>query len=354
VHYFYNQDDFGDWNENGFRYRPGDDLADTALMVHHSPDLEGSEMQRIHEAYPQYRKEDRFWSDGMIRVSGREYSGLAESPCMAGGEFSCLSCHKMHKSPDDPRSLKEWANDQLAPGMRGDEACLQCHERFREDPEQHTHHLAGSNGSRCYNCHMPYTTYGLLKAIRSHQVSSPSVAESVETGRPNACNQCHLDKTLAWTSEHLGERYGTPPVELTGDERKIAASVLWSVKGDAGQRALMAWSLGWDAAREASGEDWMPGYLTQLMGDRYDAVRFIAGRSLSRIPGIESTDYDAFGERQQRVEITRRIFEEWEAMQGRVARANEELLIDPQGLLRRDEVTRLLRDRDNRPVILKE
>ena len=44
-----------------------------------------------------------------------------------------MSCHKLHKSPDDPRSLKEWANDQLAPGMRSDEACLQCHETFRED-----------------------------------------------------------------------------------------------------------------------------------------------------------------------------------------------------------------------------
>ena len=50
---------------------------------------------------------------------------------------------------------------------------------------------------------MPRTTFGLLRAIRSHQVSSPTVKESVEYGRPNACNLCHLDQTLARTAEKL-------------------------------------------------------------------------------------------------------------------------------------------------------
>ncbi len=354
MHFFNSQADISDWNENGYRYRPGAELSDTALMVHHSPHLEGSEMPRILEAYPQYHKEDFFWSDGMVRVSGREYSGLVESPCMAGGEFTCLSCHRMHKSPDDPRSLKEWANDQLIPGMQSDEACLQCHESFREDLEQHTFHAAESTGSRCYNCHMSYTTYGLLKAIRSHQVDSPTVAASVETGRPNACNQCHLDRTLAWTSDYLEQWYGTPQVELSEDQRNIAASVLWSLRGDAGQRALMAWSMGWQAAREASGTDWMPAYLAQLLADPYDAVRFIAGRSLRTIPGVDSVDYDAFAEPPRRAEVARRVFEEWEARANRVDRTNEELLIDSRGALRRNEISRLLQERNNRPVVLKE
>ena len=47
---------------------------------------------------------------------------------------------------------------------------------------------------------MPYTTYGLLKTIRSHtDQQSVGRRRRVETGRPNACNLCHLDKTLAWT-----------------------------------------------------------------------------------------------------------------------------------------------------------
>ena len=93
---------------------------------------------------------------------------------------------------------------------------------------------------------MPPTSYALLKAIRSHQISSPTVAASLETGRPNACNQCHLDKTLDWTAENLQKWYGVPKPKLSKEEKTVAASVLWTLKGDAGQRALMAWSLGWE------------------------------------------------------------------------------------------------------------
>ena len=88
---------------------------------------------------------------------------------------------------------------------------------------------------------MPHTTYGLLKAIRSHEIDSPSVQSTLSTGRPNACNLCHLNKSLAWTAEHLTSWYGESPVELSDDERTIAASVLWALRGDAAQRR---WSLG--------------------------------------------------------------------------------------------------------------
>src|SRR5947208_5654909 len=69
-----------------------------------------------------------------------------------------------------------------------------------------SHHLAASSGSQCYDCHMPHTTYGVLKAIRSHQVGSPRVADELATGRPNACNLCHLDKPLAWTAHQLDRK----------------------------------------------------------------------------------------------------------------------------------------------------
>lgn len=47
-----------------------------------------------------------FWSDGTIRVTGREYMGIIESPCYRGKALSCLSCHSLHKSENDPRPLK--------------------------------------------------------------------------------------------------------------------------------------------------------------------------------------------------------------------------------------------------------
>ena len=56
-------------------------------------------------------------------------------------------------------------------------------------------------------------------------------------------------------------------------ERDVAAGVLWAVRGDAGQRALVAWHMGWGPAQEASGTDWLPLYLALLLDDPYPAVR---------------------------------------------------------------------------------
>jgi hypothetical protein len=170
--------------------------------------------------------------------------------------------------------------------MDGPRACTQCHAEYAE-PERlraHTHHAPTSSGSDCLNCHMPFTTYGLTKAIRSHTITSPSMAKTLATGRPDACNQCHLDKTLGWAADHLHEWYGHERPPLDEERETIAASVRWAVSGDAGQRALMAWSLGWPAAREVSGTGWMPYLLSTLLQDPYDAVRFVAMQSVRRDP----------------------------------------------------------------------
>ncbi len=225
----------GHWND----FRPGEDLHATRHVIRPNSSESLVDLQQQLKQDPDFLR-SYYWSDGMVRVSGREYNGLIESPCYQGGKFSCLSCHSMHDS--DP-------NDQLAAGMQSDQACLQCHEKYREKVAEHTHHAPSSAGSRCYNCHMPHTTYGLLKAIRSHQVSSPSVASSVQTGRPNACNQCHLDKSLGWTQTHLSEWYATPKVELNDEQAKLSAMAVMLLRGDAGQRALTAWSMGWDEAQ---------------------------------------------------------------------------------------------------------
>ena len=91
----------------------------------------------------------------------------------------------------------------------------------------------------------------------------------------------------------LARWYGDAPrPSLSDDERSIAASLLWLLRGDAGQRAIAAQAMGWAPAQEASGTDWMAPYLAQLLDDPYDAVRFIAGRSLRTLPGFEAFEYD--------------------------------------------------------------
>lgn len=281
-----------EWFQRGFAYRPGADLlADRTLKT---------------------KGDEQFWSDGLIRVAGREYNALEGSGCFERGEMSCLSCHVLHQADGDPRPRAEWADDQLRPAS-GDAACLQCHPKFTADPTAHTHHAAESAGSRCMNCHMPHTTYGLLKGVRTHRVASPSVASSLATGRPNACNQCHLDRSLGWTAAALHDWYGTPVPALTQEQRDVSAAVWWTLRGDAAQRALMAWSFGWEPAQQASRSDWLAPYLAELLVDPYEAVRVIAERSLRGISGMPAARLDVLGAPAARAAAKAAVLAAWRA-----------------------------------------
>ncbi|MFP6907051.1 MAG: C cytochrome precursor, partial [Verrucomicrobiota bacterium] len=268
--------------EHGRVLRPGMDLSDAGYTIwdqmnnRDHPEVVKRNAERP-ETVPM-----SFWGDGMIRVSGREYNGLINSPCFLHDnpeqQMSCMSCHTMHQGKKDPRPAKEWANDQLKPGMYGNPACLQCHDTYTDEAvlTAHTHHPADSLGSTCYNCHMPYTTYGLLKAIRSHTITSPSAQETQAHGRPNACSHCHLDRSLAWAGEHLQAWYGIEQPRFSPEETAVPASLVALYAGDAGQRALAAWAMGWADARETSGADWLARALMEVLNDPYHAVRYIA------------------------------------------------------------------------------
>jgi hypothetical protein len=346
-------------NWDGLPYRPGAELTASRFLAQPTRNHGSDTMQRLLESDAGFLR-DSFWSDGKVRVSGREYNGLLESPCFANAPtdartLTCFSCHTMHQTAQpDRRPIAEWANDQLAPGMDGDAACTQCHEPIARDVPAHTKHGGGSAGSRCYNCHMPYTTYGLLKTIRSHTVSSPSAAESVDTGRPNACNLCHLDKTLAWTGDALERWYGMPRAALSDDQQQVAAALLWALRGDAGQRAIVAEAFGWSPAQQASGTDWMPPYLAELINDPYDAVRFIAGRSLRTLPAFSEFPYDFAAPASARYQSQLQAMGVWDRTRPRPGRTDASLLMTSAGSVNVDAFLRLLKERDNRRVLLRE
>jgi predicted CXXCH cytochrome family protein len=329
------------WTQTGFRFRPGDDLEKTTPVVRPRRRAEQPWLDSVLAKTPDLFA-DFFWSDGMIRVAGREFNGLIESPCFQRGKMSCFSCHSMHQSDPD---------DQLARGMEGNRACLTCHEKINANVAGHTRHRPESTGSLCYNCHMPHTAYALLKAIRSHEIDSPSVASSLTTGRPNACNLCHLDQTLAWTGGYLTQWYGQPAASLSEVQRTTAASLLWLLSGDAGQRALVAWSYGWEPALQASGDFWQTPFLMELLADPYAAVRHVAFRSLRKTPALTGLNYDFV-----QPELTSRELEKlrvtWKA-QGPVRDAHR-ILLRSDGTLDRDSVARLLQQRNNRSVRLRE
>jgi hypothetical protein len=270
------------WVERGHEAAPPDPIAAWGSLVEHPVVASTDLADRLLDDDPDFFA-DRYWSDGMVRVSGREYNGLVRSPCAADESFSCLTCHRMHASGDVDGS--PWRDDQLEPGAREGEVCLSCHQAIASDVVAHTHHPADSTGSRCVDCHMPHTTYGLLKAIRSHTIDSPDVSVSLQTGRPNACNLCHLDRSSSWSADWLERWYGIGrPDEVPAEH---AASVEWLIAGDAGQRALLAWHLGWTPAIEASGATWQVPLLATLLDDPYAAVRIVAARSLAQFMELD-------------------------------------------------------------------
>ena len=338
----------------GFAFRPGDELTDSRHVFRFGKDEDLPIVKQKLKRNPKFW-EQQFWSDGMVRVSGREFNGLLETACYQRGKMSCLSCHDMHPGEKDTRPREQWADDQMKVKMRGNDACLQCHTEYKSDEKLalHTHHAAGSTGSNCYNCHMPHTTLGLMKAMRSHTIDNPDVATTLATGRPNACNLCHLDKSLAWTSQHLEQWYKVPAPKLTPEQSEVASSVRWILKGDAGQRAIVGWHFSWSPAKKASGTDWMAPYLAELLTDSYDVVRFIGYHSLKELPEFSEFEYDFVGSKEGQQQDREKAMQQWNESENR-PQPSRALLISDQKALIKKQFNAMREQRIDPPITLVE
>jgi hypothetical protein len=290
---------------------------------------------------------ERWWDDGTVLAGGREYTALSAAACFKRGELSCLNCHSMHHS--DPV-------DQLKSGMEGFGSCITCHKlaKYTTEVQKHTFHAPQSSGSDCLNCHMPFTTYALLKGIRSHQIASPKVEPSARYGTPNACNLCHLDRPLAWTQKHLGERYQQRPVDLTDEQQNVSAALLWLLKGNAAQRVITAWHFGWKPAQIASGTNWLAPFLSYLLADPYGVVRYVAAQAFDQLPGGKPPGFD-FLEAEPALESqAAEVLAKWETNNPPPHPRGSAVLLDEKGALMKQRIQKLLRERDNRPVSIKE
>ncbi|HTL68448.1 MAG TPA: hypothetical protein VL200_12355 [Lacunisphaera sp.] len=342
------------WTQFGRKYRPGQEELPQKFVLQPNTADHAAQKQAILRNNPHYFS-DRFWPDGMVRVTGREMNAVLASPCFKGGHFSCVSCHEMHAPTAGDAALPTWADGhQLVAPDDSNAACLQCHREIGAKLAAHTHHAAGSTGSSCYNCHMPHTAFGLLRAIRSHQVSSPSVQETLQQGRPNACNLCHLDKPLGWTAEKLAAWYGRPAPALSDDDRRIAAGVRWLLQGNAGVRALTSWSMGWQPAQQASGRDWLYPYLFTGLNDPYAVVRFIAWRSLRTLPGYGDFPFDDTQEGAHLDAAVHAGYGEWRQRVVAPATFPASTGLAPDGGFEEDIFRRLLHQRDQSPVFIVE
>ena len=325
-------------------FHPGEELLKTRFYPQ-PPRVGATEAERA-----DYKRNEAFfrelwWPDGTILAGGREYTGLLASGCYSRGEMSCLSCHSMHSS--DP-------NDQLKPGMDGPSACVKCHTepKYTSRIMEHTRHAVGSEGSNCLNCHMPYTSYALFKAIRSHQIGSPSYESSVRYGVPNACNLCHLDKSLDWAGRELARRRGVAEPSEPSKDGDVSAFLVWILRGDAAQRAIAAWHAGWEPALKASGSGWQAPFLARLLDDPYPVVRHIAGERIRGLKGYGGIETDFLATADVRKLDVERALARW--TRATVDRVSPSVLLLPDGKVMEDRLRELLGRRDNRSVTIKE
>ena len=129
--------------------------------------------------------------------------------------------------------------------------------------------------------------------------------------------------------------------------------MLWLLRGDAGQRALVAWSMGWPPAQQASGTGWMAPSLSVLMNDPYEAYASSPTARCDRCPG-SALRLRVHGATIERSAGVMRVMEVWRRS-GSLAQAPNApaLLLEPDGSMKAD-VTRLLRQRDHRRIDLPE
>lgn len=131
-----------------------------------------------------------FHFDGRDLGENYTFTSWRMSPCVKSGQLSCLHCHT---SSGQNRFAEE-----------PNRACLPCHASHVDRASEHSHHPAGSAGSRCVSCHMPTTEFARM--LRSdHSMRPPTPAVTAELGSPNACNQCHADKDAAWADRQVRE-----------------------------------------------------------------------------------------------------------------------------------------------------
>jgi len=150
--------------------------------------------------------------DGAAARNSSEALDLAASPCIG---IKCTDCHDPHTSGPGPGAPD--AATHLA-------ACAGCHTMAAD----HARHAPGS--ATCLDCHMPRIVQGVSAFVRTHRISSPADPTMLGPGGVNACNLCHLDRSVAWTVAQLTSGWGVE-VAPAGDDRPAGEAWLASPHG---------------------------------------------------------------------------------------------------------------------------
>jgi hypothetical protein len=152
----------------------------------------------------------------------------------------------------------------------------------------------------------------------------------------------------------MAEWYHTPKVDLSEEQRTLSASLLWLLKGDAAQRVIAAWHFGWGPALEASGRGWQAPFLALTLRDPYGVVRYVAAASLAKLPGFSSFRFDFLAPSEGLARSSREAVALWSGQSKPPDRTGGEVLLNEDGTPQEAATLRLVQQRDNRPVRIKE
>ncbi|RZN06474.1 hypothetical protein CWO91_29170 [Bradyrhizobium genosp. SA-3] len=163
-----------------------------------------------------------FHADGQMRDDEEtyNYAPFRQSKMFAKG-VTCSDCHDPHSA-----TLK----------VPGDGVCAQCHAPTKYESAAHRHHADSSPPPSCASCHMPERRYMVVDRRHDHAFRIPRPDLSVQIGTPNACNDCHRDKTATWAAQQVETWFGAERHGYQTYARAFRSA--WSEAADA--QALLA------------------------------------------------------------------------------------------------------------------
>jgi predicted CXXCH cytochrome family protein len=133
-----------------------------------------------------------YYADGQMEDEVYNYGSFKQSRMFAAG-VTCGDCH-------DPHAAK-----LRAPG---DGVCMQCHAAEKYATAAHHRHESVSPPLACASCHMPEHTYMVVDRRHDHSFRIPRPDLSARLGTPNACNDCHADKSAQWAASAIETWHG--------------------------------------------------------------------------------------------------------------------------------------------------
>ena len=141
---------------------------------------------------PEIPSTEYYHADGQVEDENYTYASFLQS-VMYRHNVKCSDCHNSHTG-------------KLI--IAGNGVCNQCHNKKNYDSPEHTFHAMGTDGAQCKSCHMPSKYYMGNDLRHDHIFRAPRPDLTVKYGTPNACNDCHKDKSAQWAADAVVKWYG--------------------------------------------------------------------------------------------------------------------------------------------------